>query len=165
MKHKLIHKVATALSLVTSIYAQDSLVHFNLPNLYNNTHQISNDALKGKVVLINIWASWCSGCKEEMPLFVDLQKEFKTSKFEILLSNIDSNANNASNFLKHVDNNKVLTCVYDENKILAKAFHAIGMPSSYLIDQNGQIIETYIGSLDREQIATLKQKIHQLLGT
>lgn len=164
MKHKLIHKIVTALVLVTSIYAQDSVVHFNLPSLYNQSNKISNNTLRGKVVLINVWASWCSGCKEEMPLFVDLQREFKNNKFEILLSNIDSDSKNARDFLAYVDKKKVLTCVYDKDKRLAKAFHAIGMPSSYLIDQNGQIIESYIGSLDKEKIFILQKKIHQLLG-
>jgi len=164
MKHKFIHKIVTTLSLVTSIYAQDSVTHFSLPDLYNAKHQISDNTLTGKVTLINIWASWCSGCKEEMPLFVELQKEFNGSKFQILLSNIDSDSNNAYNFLANVDSNKILTCIYDKDKILAKAFHAIGMPSSYLIDQNGHVVESYIGSLDKEQVSLLKQKIQQLLG-
>lgn len=158
----------TTLLLAASLFAApkvgDSAVSFELPNLYNPNKQTSNEDLKGKVVLLNLWASWCSGCQEEMPLFVELQKQFQGSNFKILLSSIDKDPQSAIAFLQEVDKNKVLQSLYDKQKQLPKAYRCAGMPSSYLIDKNGKIVNIYIGSLDQEAIAKLKMKIKELLG-
>ena len=142
----------------------DDAVKFSLPNLYNSSQIVTNESTKGKVVLLNLWASWCSGCQEEMPLFVNLQKEYSKDKFEIVLSSIDNMPQGAVDFLSKVDKNRVLTSLYDESKILPKTYRCPGMPSSFLIDKNGKIVAVYIGSLDADAIVNLKAKIKTLLG-
>lgn len=142
----------------------DNAINFKLPSLYHLNQQISSDAFKGHVVLLNLWASWCNGCQEEMPLFVALQKEFQDENFKIVLSSIDQDPNNAIDFLKDVDSDKVLTSLYDTKKILPKAYRCIGMPSSFLIDKNGKIVKIFVGSLDADAIQNLKSEVHKLLG-
>ncbi len=142
----------------------DKAVGFDLPNLYNLDKKISLNEYKGKVVLVNLWASWCGGCQEEMPIFVELQKEFKGSDFHILLSTIDKEPKNAVAFLQSVDRGRVLKSVYDSEKILPKAYRCIGMPSSYLVDKSGTIVEVYVGSIDEKHVGKLKAKIKSLLG-
>jgi len=141
----------------------DRASSFNLPNLYHLDKKVSFDKYKGKVVLLNLWASWCGGCQEEMPLFVDLQKEFQGSGFSILLSSIDKDPQNAINFLHDIDSNHLLDALYDSKKVLPKDYRCIGMPSSYLIDKNGNIDTVYVGSIDEEKMVTLKAKIKSLL--
>jgi len=141
----------------------DKAVSFTLPNLYNLNHSTSTQSLKGKVVLLNLWASWCNGCQEEMPLFVQLQKEFSKDKFQIILSSIDAEPQNAIDFLEDVDKQKVLTSLYDANKKLPKAYQCVGMPSSFLISKDGKIIKTYLGGFNEEQIIELKNKIKTLM--
>ncbi|WP_457745388.1 TlpA family protein disulfide reductase [Sulfurimonas sp.] len=161
--NKALLSILLALSLEAKPNVGDSMVSFELPNLYQMSNKVSDKSYKGKVVLVNLWASWCGGCKEEMPLFVKLQKEFDKNKFTILLSNIDSDANNAKEFLSKVDKDKTLTCLYDQEKKLPKAYKAIGMPSSYLIDKNGKIAYIFVGSLHDDKINDIKQKITLLL--
>jgi len=142
----------------------DKAVDFTLPSLYNENKTLSSKELQGKVVLLNLWASWCSGCQEEMPLFVKLQQEFNKQDFEIVLSSIDSSAQNGIDFLQQVDPQQTLTSLYDAKKTLPKAYRCAGMPSSYLIDQEGNIVAVYIGSLDEEAMQKLHSKIVELIG-
>lgn len=142
----------------------DYAIPFKLPDLYNLKSFSSNDDFRGKVVLLNLWASWCSGCKDEMPRFVQLQKELRGTDFKILLSNIDNDSNNAIEFLNQVDKNRTLSSLYDKEKTLPKSYQCFGMPSSYLIDKNGKIVDIFVGSLDNDSIQKLQNEIKNLLG-
>ncbi len=142
----------------------DKAVSFTLPNLYNLHHKTSMQSLKGKVVLLNLWASWCNGCQEEMPKFVALQREFSKEKFQIVLSSIDSDPSNAIDFLQDVDASKRLTALYDADKQLPKAYQCVGMPSSFLISKEGKIVKVYVGSLDDAKMQELKKSVLKLIG-
>ncbi|WP_457743440.1 TlpA family protein disulfide reductase [Sulfurimonas sp.] len=148
-----------SISAVTASTTQIHSVPFDLPDLYQSSRTISNADFKGKIVLLNLWASWCGGCQKEMPMLRELQKEFSKKNFVVVLVNIDNDMRNAKEFLSDVDNSRVLTCVYDHDKKLAKAYKVIGMPSSYLIDENGKVIEVLVGTLDKEALLSLKDKI------
>ncbi len=157
-----------SLLLLTNLFGApregDQEIAFELPSLYTPQTTLASSSLRGKVVLLNLWASWCSGCQEEMPLFVKLQKAYPKKQFEIVLASIDADPQNARNFLANVDKDKHLTSLYDKDKSLPKAYRCPGMPSSFLIDKNGKIIDVYIGSLDDESLEKLKIKITQLIG-
>lgn len=161
-------KIILALLLTVSIYAAprvgDNAVAFVLPDLYKESKSLSSQELQGKVVLLNLWASWCSGCKEEMPLFVQLQEEYAKKGFILVISSIDNEAQSAKDFLSEVDPGKRLTSLYDTDKVLPKTYKCPGMPSSFLIDKSGVIREVYIGSIDESAISQLKNKIDKLLG-
>lgn len=154
----------TALTLFATPNVGDKEVNFTLPKLYNHNATISNHSLHGKITLVNIWASWCSGCQEEMPLFVQLQERYSKDKFAIILVNIDSQRQNAIDFLNQVDPQKRLTALYDVNKVLAKAYRCPGMPSSFLIDEEGNIRGVYVGSFNAKSIKKLKDDINKLIG-
>jgi thiol-disulfide isomerase/thioredoxin len=168
IKGFMMKKIVLLILLYVDIFAAgqvgDNAKEFQLPNLYQLDKKTSFNEYRGKVVLLNLWASWCSGCQEEMPLFVKLQEEFKGTKFEILLSSIDKNPNNSIAFLQSVDSNRVLKALYDAEKILPKAYRCAGMPSSYLIDKNGKIVDVFIGSINEEKMQKLKAEINALLG-
>lgn len=161
---KIVLLMFLSLSLFAAPKVGDDAVKFNLPHLYNANSSFSNKDMKGKVILLNLWASWCSGCQEEMPLFVDLQMQYPKSKFLVVTSSIDNDSKNAIEFLKRVDRNGLLTALYDADKVLPKSYRCPGMPSSFLIDKNGKIVAIYIGSLDEDGIKKLKNKIQSLLG-
>ena len=160
----LISLFVSALVLFAAPRAGDSEVPFHLPNLYDASVQTSNTDLRGRVVLLNLWASWCTGCQEEMPLFVKLQKRFNEKSFKIVLVNIDSDPQDGRDFLHSVDPEQTLYALYDHDKTLPAAYRCPGMPSSFLIDQNGKIVDVFIGSLDEDGIASLRQEIDSLLG-
>lgn len=161
---KILLLILMTLTLSAEVKVGDTVNNFKLPYLYDTSKIVSLKSNAGKVTLVNLWASWCSGCKEEMPLFVDLQKKYKNSDFRIILSSVDKKKKKSIKFLNKVDKNKVLLSVYDKEKTLAKEYKALGMPSSYLLDENLKILKIFVGSLDDKAMSELESQINKILG-
>jgi len=161
-------KVLAAALLAINLFAAagegDKAPGFTLKTL-DGTESYSMADFKGEVVLLNLWASWCDGCKKEMPAFFELQKAYG-SGFRIVAVGIDNEASGSKMFLKSLE--KDLKCktpfvtLYDPEKSLPKAYGAMGMPSSYLIDKGGVVRRVIVGSLDEDGITELKHAIDAL---
>ncbi len=140
---------------------------FSLPDIFTGKTYTMKD-FKGKIVLLNLWASWCTGCKAEMPEFYRLQKELEGKDFIIVAISIDSNKEKAIRFLKKVEKKTGIKTpfivLWDKNKTLAKIYKPRGMPSSYLIDKDGRLIKIFIGSFTERNIGILKSAIEKAIG-
>jgi cytochrome c biogenesis protein CcmG/thiol:disulfide interchange protein DsbE len=131
----------------------------NLPDL-NNGKKISLAALRGKVVLVDFWASWCAPCKEEMPVLESLHKRFKDSGLVIIGVSVDNEAANAKKFLSSV---KVsFPIVHDAGHAVADKFKPPRMPTSYVIDKAGKIRFIHAG-FRKEDAKKLEDEIIKLL--
>ena len=119
--------------------------NFTLPGLDNK--MVSLTDYKGKVVLLNIWATWCPSCVEEMPSMEKLHIELKDEGFEILAVSIDElGAEAVLPFMKkHKLNFPALTNTKGAIKSL---YQTTGVPESFIIDKDGIIVEKVIGSRD-----------------
>ncbi|MBU1657532.1 TlpA family protein disulfide reductase [bacterium] len=161
---KILLLIALGLSLYAGISKGDKAVDFDLKSL-DQSKSFKQTDFKGEVVLLNLWASWCSGCKEEMPEFFKLQKEYK-SGFKIVAVSIDKNADDSQKFLKSLEDEMgyetPFVTIHDGKKMLPKAYGAVAMPSSYLIDKNGVVRLVIVGSLSNKDIQELKQEIDKL---
>ena len=102
---------------------------------------------KGKVVLLNIWATWCAPCVAEMPSMEKLYQELKDEGFEILAVSVDeSGAETVNPFMKkHKLGFPVLLDTKGDIKTL---YQATGIPESFIIDGEGIIVEKIIGPRD-----------------
>lgn len=142
-------------------------IDFKLPDINNSAKIYSLKDLRGKVVLLNIWASWCTGCKVEMPEFVNLMEEFKGKNFQIVAISVDNDKNRAVNFLKGLEEKsrgKInFTVLYDGDKSVTKEYKPLGMPMSYLIDRNGNLTKVFFGSFNKENIYALKAAVKEAL--
>ena len=138
---------------------------FTLQSLDGATRH-SLEAYRGKVVLVNFWASWCPGCKAEMPLFFDLQ-EAMGDGFVLLAVSVDNDPRNAADFLAESarQQNRAVPFVtlYDSEKSAAGAYRPIAMPASYLIGPDGVVAKSYYGSFTPESLTELKARIRELL--
>ena len=163
MKKIILILMLTSLSLFASVGEGDRALDFKLKSLTGKSY--SMHSFKGKVVLLNLWASWCGGCKKEMPEFYKLQKSMG-SKFKIVAVTIDKNKSDAKSFLASVNKKTKMktpfVVLHNPSKSLAKAYQAEGMPSSYLIDKKGIIRAVIIGSLNSGDIEQLKVEIKKL---
>ena len=162
MKKILLILMVMSISLLANVKEGDKALPFHLKSLSGKSY--SMNSFKGKVVLLNLWASWCSGCKKEMPEFYKLQKSMRG--FKIVAVNIDKNSDDAKSFLASVNKKTGMktpfVVLHNPSKSLAKAYKAQAMPSSYLIDKKGIIRAVIIGSLNSSDIKELKAEIKKL---
>jgi peroxiredoxin len=119
--------------------------NFTLPGLDGQMVNLNN--YKGKVVFLNIWATWCPPCVEEMPSMEKLYQELKGEDFEILAVSIDVlGAKEVIPFMKkHKLSFPALT---DTKGTIKSPYQITGVPESFIIDKNGIIVEKIIGPRD-----------------
>ena len=117
-------------------------LNFTFPGL--DGKKVSLADYKGKVVLLNIWATWCAPCVAEMPSMEKLYQELKNEDFEILAVSVDeAGAETVKPFIeKHKLGFPVLLDTKGDIKTL---YQATGIPESFIIDKDGIIIEKIIG--------------------
>jgi len=102
---------------------------------------------QGKVVLLNIWATWCPPCVEEMPSMERLYQAMKGTDFEILAVSIDaSGAEAVRPFMKK--HRLSFTALADPRGAIRSLYQTTGVPESFIIDKNGMIVEKVIGPRD-----------------
>ena len=99
-------------------------------------------SLKGKVVIVDFWASWCEPCKVELPALNDLQKRYGAKGLVVVGINMDEKPEDAKEFLK--EHPLQLKLVYDgKAQVLAKKLDIDKMPTSFIIDRLGKVAERH----------------------
>jgi cytochrome c biogenesis protein CcmG, thiol:disulfide interchange protein DsbE len=102
--------------------------------------------LKGKVVVLNFWATWCPPCIEEMPSLVTMQQRMKDRGITVLAVSIDDDNDAYHRFLKE---HKVdLLTVRDSAKKAPSLYGTFKWPETYIIDRNGVVRRKFIGAVD-----------------
>ena len=105
---------------------------------------------RGKVIILNFWATWCGPCRVEIPDFVKLQEKYRSQGFEIVGVSMDkiwprgSGAESVAPFMKSYNINYTVLMVNDL-KALAGYTIPQGIPTTYVLDREGRIVKTYIG--------------------
>ena len=109
---------------------------------------VSLSDLNGKVVLINVWATWCEPCREEMPDLQRLQNEFVDDEFVVVGVSIDEKGSleNMKKFLQ--SQNIMYTVWHDPDDKFQYAFRTIGVPESTLISKEGLILHQWKGAFE-----------------
>ncbi len=134
---------------------------FSLPLLKGGTARLSS--YRGKVVLINVWATWCDPCKQEMPSLEKLYQSLQGQPFEILASSVDARgATDVTPFAYRYG--LTFPILLDVDKKLPSLFHTTGYPESFIIDKKGIMVKRIIGPLDwTNSQLTEVQLINQLV--
>ena len=120
--------------------------------------QFSTSDLRGKVVLVNFWATWCTTCVQEMPKFTDTYRKFSPRGYEMIAVAVQSDhPNNVAAFTqKRALPFKV---ALDGDGDIAKQFGRVRItPTSFLIDKNGRVLKEYIGEPDWAEFHALVEK-------
>ena len=103
---------------------------------------------KGKLIILNFWATWCAPCREEMPSLDSLQANIELTNLKIFPINISrENLKKTQNFFKEL-NIKNLDIYFDSPITLAKKFSLRGVPTTIFFDKRGNEFARIIGSLD-----------------
>jgi peroxiredoxin len=104
---------------------------------------------KGKVVLLNFWATWCHGCKLEIPWFMEFEKKYKGSGLEVIGVAMDDDG--WKSVKPYAEEKKMNYTVVIGDEDLGKLYGLASMPMTVLIDREGGIAATYNGMVDREK--------------
>ena len=118
---------------------------FTFPGLDGKMVSLSD--YKGKVVLVNIWATWCPPCVDEMPSMEKLYQKFKGKNFEILAVSIDEPGLKAvAPFMKK--SNLTFPALIDSEGTIKAVYGITGVPESFIIDKQGILIKKIVGPVD-----------------
>jgi len=125
-------------------------------------HHIGLADLRGKVVLLDFWASWCGPCRQSFPLYEKLRAEFPVRDFTLLAINLDEMADGPTAFLE--EHPVHYTSLADPAGEVARQFGLIGMPSSFVIDRDGVVRARHTG-FKPQDVDALRNEILELIGT
>jgi thiol-disulfide isomerase/thioredoxin len=119
-------------------------IEFSLPLLDGKEQKLS--ALKGKVVFLNFWATWCGPCKQEMPSMENLHQRFKDQGLEILAVNCQEKSAEVLSFMKI--NKFTFSSALDISGNISSRYGVRAIPTTCIIDRDGKIIIRVAGSLN-----------------
>ena len=114
---------------------------------------------RGKVVLLDFWATWCGGCNVEIPWFVEFEEKYKASGFAVLGVSMDEGG--WTKVKPFMERRKMNYQVVMGDEDTAKLFGVETLPATFLIDRQGRIAAAKTGLVNKEAIEGV---IHQLLG-
>jgi peroxiredoxin len=131
----------------------DRAADFEAHALAGGTVRLSS--LRGKVVLLDFWASWCEPCKKELPVLAKLASKLRPRGVEIVAVNIDNKRENADAFLK--SHGVQLRVLLDPDGKIASKYDPPTMPTSFVIDQQGTIRQVNAGYDDGDEVKIERQ--------
>ena len=110
-----------------------------------NSNDVTLNDFNGKLLLINLWATWCEPCKEEMPSLDRLQQKYDKQDFQILAISVDRGPKKKSvNFFNEYEIQNI-DLFFDDKNNIPREVRAAGLPFSFFIDQEGNQIAKFIG--------------------
>jgi len=127
---------------------------FQLPDVTCRTVSLAES--NGQVRLIDFWATWCPPCREEIPMLNELNREYKDRGLTILAIS-DERSGIVRDFAEEAGMG--YTNLIDPGDV-GQAYRVVGLPTAFLIDRNGRIVDSYVGPKSRQR---LEQQIRELL--
>ncbi|HEY5176764.1 MAG TPA: redoxin domain-containing protein [Terriglobales bacterium] len=129
---------------------------FSLRDLNNQTLELAN--YRGKVVLLDFWATWCTPCRGEIPHFVEFQNNYREQGLQVIGISMDDDAKPVREFYQEFKMNYPVAL---GNEKVAEAYGGVlGLPITFLIGRDGQVAAKYVGEVE---MPVLQQEIETLL--
>lgn len=132
---------------------------FNLKDA--NGTQVKLSDYRGKVVLLNFWATWCGPCKMEIPWFMEFEQKFKDQGFAVLGVSMDEDGWDAVK--PYIQNHKINYRILMGDDAVGNLYGGIdSLPSTFIIDRDGRVASAHIGLVGKKDY---EQEIEHLVGT
>ncbi|MEK3992774.1 MULTISPECIES: thiol-disulfide oxidoreductase ResA [Robertmurraya] len=133
---------------MVKVKINESAPNFSLKNLSGSEHNL--EELKGKVVLLNFWGSWCKPCKNEMPAIQNVYDKYKNNGFEVLAINIEESEFVVRNYFEQ--NNLHLPVLLDKQSEVTNLFNVDLLPASFIINREGKVVQIHEGEIQEGQL-------------
>ena len=115
----------------------------------NTGKPIKLSSLKGQVVMINFWATWCGPCRKEMPLLDSIYKQYKDKGFTLLGVNVEPDPKMANDWLKKTPVS--FPVLYDVKSDVSSLYKVTGMPTTVFIDKKGNVRVVHVSYKDGDE--------------
>lgn len=135
----------------------DTAADFTLPG---KAGSVQLSSMKGSVVYLDFWASWCGPCRQSFPWMNQIQANYKAQGLRVVAVNLDAKTDAATKFLSQVPAG--FTVAFDPNGKTPRVYGVKGMPTSFLIGRDGKILFRHEGFRPDDR-AALEQKIQAAL--
>jgi thiol-disulfide isomerase/thioredoxin len=127
---------------ITSYLRADPAPPWTLQDLHGKTVNLSD--FRGKIVVLDFWATWCPPCRAEIPHFIDLQKQYGDQGLAVIGISLDDGGPDAvADFVKKSGIN--YTIVLGNGDVTERYGHIQGIPTTFVINQQGNIVSKYAG--------------------
>lgn len=149
---------AVSAEKVKSVADRKVAPHFELADASGKQVRVSD--FRGKVLLLNFWATWCRGCKTEIPWFIEFKNGYKDKDFDVLGVALD--ADSWKTVRPYITEKNVnYPIVVGDDNVAALYWGSEGLPVSFLIDKDGRIAVKHAGVVDKKN---LQSQIEALLA-
>jgi thiol-disulfide isomerase/thioredoxin len=119
-------------------------------------------ALRGKVVMINFWASWCGPCRKEMPILEQLNKQYRAKGLALIGVNVEPDSKAALDWLKATPVS--FPILFDTDSKVSRLYQVAGMPNTVIVDRKGTvryIHRGYQAGAENEYLDQIRQLIRE----
>ena len=118
---------------------------------------------KGRVLLLDVWASWCGPCKQELPVLDQMARRLKSQGIDILAVSVDQERANVDQFLRAHGGHWALTVAHDPRGEIAELLQPDKMPTSYIVDRAGIVRYVNAGFLP-EDATVIERHLREVAG-
>lgn len=132
---------APLLAIEEGVFAPE----FTLPGVRPNEQAITLSELRGQIVYVDFWASWCAPCLRSLPEIHTLYEKYKEQGFEVVAITIDDPVEDALEFLDDLETPLSYHVVLDLTAEIMDQYGVVGMPTSFLIDREGVVRKVHKG--------------------
>lgn len=157
--------VWVTLGLLLAPVAQAEVLEGQAPDFTLKSRSGENiklSELRGDVVMINFWASWCAPCRQEMPLLEELYKKYSDLGFVLLGVNVEEDSSKASELLREVPVS--FPVLYDNKNDVTKLYKVVAMPSTVMVDRDGNmryLHRGYLPGYEEEYARQIKELVRE----
>lgn len=154
--------ISLCLSLTTlqSYASNDALSGLSLVNV--EEQPVALESYKGKVILLNFWATWCPPCIKEMPSMQRLRDQLVNQPFEVVAINVGETATTVSSFMLALDDELTFPILLDQE---AESFGQLGLrglPMSLILDDQGNVVEKVLGGREWDDEQSIKMIMREV---
>ena len=155
---RLLSLLAVFLFAAASIHAQvgEKAPAFSLSNAEGKTVSLAD--LKGKVIVLNFWATWCPPCRAEIPDFIKVYKQYRAKGVEIIGVSLDHKGWDVVRpFIK--SNNINYPVLLGDQKIAQAYGNINSIPTTFIIDKSGKIVDQQVGAMSEKDLVSKFKKL------
>lgn len=115
--------------------------------------------LVGKPIVINFWATWCGPCKSELPAFQQAYEQYGDNIQFMMVDMVSGRTETKAGAIEYVDGQGYTFPLYfDEDETAVMAYEISAVPATFVIDAEGNLIESHVGAMDFQQLSELLEK-------